>query len=154
MSSVHKLEQIIRVVPNRLLCLSDASSSIQPAPGKWSPKQELGHLIDSAANNHQRIVRSQLEDRPRLRGYNGDVWVLFHAYQQREWRELVGLWRSLNRQLVRAAESISDDGWARTCTIDDSQPLTIRFIVDDYVVHLLHHLAHIGVQVSEFAGGS
>ena len=30
-------------------------------PDSWSPRQELGHLIDSAANNHIRFVRAATE---------------------------------------------------------------------------------------------
>jgi hypothetical protein len=154
MDVVLTLKQIVEVVPDRLLSLTDQRAAVKPAPGKWSPKEELGHLIDSAANNHQRIVRAQLETAPRMPGYDGDAWVLLHGYQQRDWRDLVGLWAALNRQLFQAASKITDAALSRTCTIADSEPLTIRFILEDYVTHLLHHLHHIGVHVSEFGKAS
>lgn len=145
-----KLGQIINQCPNRLLSLTDERASVKPASGKWSPKEELGHLIDSASNNHQRIVRAQLETLPRMPGYDGDAWVAVHAYQQREWSELVSLWTSLNRQLFRTVSNISDAASLRACTIADSGPLTIRFIFEDYLVHMLHHLGHMGIQVDDF----
>lgn len=154
MEAAFKLKQIVEVVPDRLLSLTDQRASVKPAPGKWSPKEELGHLLDSAANNHQRIVRAQLETVPRMPGYNGDAWVILHEYQQREWRELVALWAALNHQLFQAAKNISEAASLRSCTIADSEPLTIRFILEDYVVHMLHHLHHIGIPVSEFGKAS
>src|SRR5208337_1408721 len=74
--------------------------------GAWSVKEERGHLLDSAANNHQRIVRTQLEDNPAMPNYDGDQWVALHTYQKRDWRELIGLWEALNRQLLAAAEAV------------------------------------------------
>jgi hypothetical protein len=154
MDAVVTLKQIVEVVPDRLLGLTDQRAAVKPAPGKWSPKEELGHLIDSAANNHQRIVRAQLETTPQMPGYDGDAWVLLHSYQQREWVELVSLWAASNQQLCRAASNATDAAFSRTCTIADSKPLTIRFILEDYVTHMLHHLHHIGVHVSEFSKAS
>jgi hypothetical protein len=116
---------------------------------KWSPKEELGHLLDSAANNHQRIVRAQLEDKPRMPGYDGDAWVELHQYQQRNWQEMIELWRALNEQLFAAAASAPEPAWSRTCTIADSQPLTLKFVFEDYIAHMLHHLQHIGIEIDD-----
>jgi hypothetical protein len=122
---------------------------LKPSPVKWSPKEELGHLLDSAANNHQRIVRTQLEHEPKMPGYDGNAWVELHKYQRRNWQEMIDLWRNLNRQLLAAAEAVPDAAWSRTCTIADSQPLTLKFVFEDYIDHMVHHLKHIGVQVND-----
>src|SRR5436853_219170 len=90
------LRALIDHVPARLEQLPADKVENQPAPSKWSPKEELGHLLDSAANNHQRIVRTSLQDRPGMAGYDGDRWVELHAYQKRDWHELIELWRALN----------------------------------------------------------
>ena len=121
----------------------------KPDPSKWSAKEELGHLLDSAANNHQRIVRAQLEDKPEMPGYNGNHWVALHRYQQRDWSELIGLWHALNAQLLTAAQAVPEEAWSRTLTIADSKPLTLRFVFEDYLDHMLHHLRHIGVQLDD-----
>jgi hypothetical protein len=123
---------------------------LKPAPDKWSPKEELGHLIDSAANNHQRIVRAQLENSPAMPDYNGDDWVRLHSYQAREWDELIGVWLAFNHQLVAAAEAARPATWTRTCTIAGSEPLTASFVLGDYLEHLLHHIRHIGVNTDDF----
>lgn len=154
MDAALRLKHIVEVAPDRLLSLTDQRASARPAPGKWSPKEELGHLIDSAANNHQRIVRAQLETAPRMPGYRGDDWVTLHAYQQREWRELVTTWAAFNRQLFEASRNLSDAAAVRSCTIAESEPLTIRFVLEDYVVHMLHHLGHIGIQTVDFGNAS
>ena len=133
----------------KLRSVAADAAALPLAPGKWSSKQVIGHLIDSAANNHQRIVRAQLEDKPAMPGYDGDRWVELHRYQQRDWTELIGLWTALNHQLLTAARAVPDSAWSRTCTIDDSEPLTLKFVFEDYLEHMMHHLQHIGIQVED-----
>src|SRR5271169_3891083 len=114
MQGLKRLRTLIEEVPPRLSKLAQSQAELKPAPSKWSPKEELGHLLDSAANNHQRIVRAQLEDRPAMPGYDGPAWVELHAYQKRDWRELVETWVALNRQLLAAAETAPEAAWSRT----------------------------------------
>jgi DinB family protein len=137
------LRYLLDTVPAELAGLSDATAALKPAPEKWSPKEELGHLLDSAANNHQRIVRTLLEDQPAMSGYEQQRWVQVHRYQQRDWRELIDLWAALNRQLLVAVASVTDSAWTRTCTIAGSEPMTLGFVIEDYLAHMSHHLAHI-----------
>jgi hypothetical protein len=100
------LRALVGHVPARLEQLPAATAENKPAPSNWSPKAELGHRLDSAANNHQRIVRTSWEDRPALPGYDGDGWVELHAYQKRDGRDLVEFWRALNLQLLAAAQAV------------------------------------------------
>lgn len=144
-----QLRYALTVLPGRLAGISKGSAAARPAPDSWSPKQELGHLIDSAANNHQRIVRAQLEDNLALPGYNGDRWVELHAYQNRDWTELIALWRAGNTQLVAAAESAPRAAWTHTLSVGGSEPMTLGFVLDDYVDHMVSHLRHIGVEVGD-----
>ncbi len=149
MQSTKQLRVLINEVPSRLSKLSPPQVEVKPSSSKWSPKEELGQLLDSAANNHQRIVRTQLEDRPKMPGYDGDAWVELHRYQQRNWQELIELWRALNLQLLVAAEGVPDSAWPRTCTIADSEPLTLKFVFEDYLEHMMHHLVHIGIELND-----
>ena len=105
MESLQLLRQLIDHLPARLRVLPADKVKHKPAPDIWSPKEELGHLLDSAANNHQRIVRAQLEENPAMPSYDGDAWVALHRYQHREWQSLIDLWTALNRQLLAAAEA-------------------------------------------------
>lgn len=147
MQQLKRLRALINEVPTKLSRLPVPQVELKPSSVKWSPKEELGHLLDSAANNHQRIVRTQLEHEPRMPGYDGNGWVELHKYQQRDWQEMIDLWQALNRQLLTAAEAVPESAWSRTCTIADSLPLTLKFVFEDYVDHMVHHLKHIGIQV-------
>jgi len=151
MQGLTLLQTILDRLPARLNALPSAQVERKPSPDAWSPKEELGHLLDSAANNHQRIVRAQLEDKPTMPGYDGEQWVVLHRYQQRDWQSLIQLWAGLNRQLLTAAEAVPDSAWSRTLTIADSGPLTLKFVFDDYLDHMLQHLRHMGVNVDDFA---
>jgi hypothetical protein len=152
MKAMTSLHNLLDQLPRRLEQLPAARIAHKPDPNKWSGKEELGHLLDSAANNHQRIVRAQLEDKPAMPGYNGNGWVALHQYQERDWSELIQLWHALNAQLLTAAKAVPEEAWSRTLTIADSKPLTLRFVFEDYVDHMLHHLRHIGVQVDDLVG--
>jgi len=149
MEALSLMRALLQQVPERLEALPENRVCARPAPEKWSPKQELGHLLDSAANNHQRIVRAQLEENPAMPGYAQELWVNLHDYANRDWSELIDLWRSLNRQLLSAAEAVPDPAWPRTCTVAGSEPLTLKFVFEDYVEHMMHHLRHIGIDVDD-----
>jgi hypothetical protein len=148
MQGVEKLKQIVATTHKLLDAIPPTDAAKQPAVGKWSKKQELGHLIDSACNNHQRIVRAQIEEEPSLEEYDGDLWVALHKYQETEWSEIIECWRVMNQQLIRAASAISAQAAGRKLTVGGANPVTLDFLVNDYVAHLLHHLRHIGIDVN------
>lgn len=146
------LQRLLDHVPARLENIPSSQFEAKPSPSQWSPREELGHLLDSAANNHQRIVRALLEDKPAMPGYDGDRWVALHRYPQRDWHELIELWKALNRQLLAAAKAAPDSARSRTCTIADSEPVTLEFVFQDYLEHMMHHLEHIGIQLEDLKG--
>ena len=149
MQAIATLHDLLELVPDRLAKMSVGSIESKPTSTNWSPKEELGHLLDSAANNHQRIVRAQFEDNLAMPGYEQNRWVTVHAYQRRDWKELIELWRALNLQLLAAAEAVPDSAWLRTLTVAGSEPLTLQFVFEDYLAHMLHHLRHIGIEVDD-----
>src|SRR5580765_7521264 len=108
MKSLNALQIIIQETPGRLHCLGIEKAAIKPAADKWSPKEELGHLLDSAVNNHQRMVRAQMEDGIAMPGYQQEEWVKLHKYQERQWYELISLWAGLDQHLLAAAQSVPD----------------------------------------------
>jgi len=83
MKRLQSLRSLLQKLPARLDALPPEEAEVKP-PGSWSAKEELGHLLDSAANNHQRMVRAQLEDNPAMPGYDGPAWVVLHGYQERD----------------------------------------------------------------------
>jgi len=149
MPVLNLLRDLVQRVPDRLERLPKDRIETKPTPSNWSPKEELGHLLDSAANNHQRIVRAQFEDNLAMPGYEQNRWVAVHAYQRRDWQELIEVWQALNRQLLAAAEAVTNTAWSRKLTVAGSEPLTLQFVFDDYVDHMLHHLQHIGIETDD-----
>jgi DinB superfamily len=151
MPALNSLREILQRVPTRLEKLPKDKVEGKPSPSAWSPKQELGHLLDSAANNHQRIVRAQFENNLAMPGYEQNRWVAAHSYQSRDWKELIDLWKAFNQQLLAAAESAPQAAWSHTLTVANSEPMTLEFVFDDYVAHMLHHLQHVGIETADLA---
>ena len=138
----------------RLHAISDRDASRKPAPGKWSPKEVIGHLIDSASNNHGRFVRATLSDEMVFPGYDQDAWVGAQRYNELAWRELLSLWLSFNAHIAAVVERIPQDRLSlpRTThnldklawkTVPRDQPVTLEYFIRDYLGHLKHHLAQI-----------
>jgi hypothetical protein len=103
----------------------------------------LGHLIDSALNNHQRFVRAQLSESLAFPGYEQESWVRVQAYQDGRWPELVALWTALNAHLAHVIGRIDEEALERPCKIGGGAPVTLRYLAEDYVRHLRHHLVQI-----------
>ncbi len=141
-SIANDLQSVLKTA-DRLRQIDDAAAALRPAPGKWSKKEILGHLIDSAANNHQRFVRLQLTDRIDLPGYDGDEWVRIQGYQDRAWQEIIDLWKLYNTQLASVIRHVNPDALTHVWHTPDGQDLTLEFIICDYVVHMRHHLDQI-----------
>ncbi|HEY7388385.1 MAG TPA: DinB family protein [Bryobacteraceae bacterium] len=137
------LEEAVQAAIGPLNKITEAEAGEKPAGGQWSKKEELGHLIDSAANNHVRFVRAALEPDFRGPGYAQDDWVRLHGYQEVPWLELIDFWQRYNALLARVVRRIPEDRLAALCVISDSPRVTLRFLIEDYVLHMRHHLDHI-----------
>jgi DinB family protein len=116
--------------------------------GGWSRKQVLGHLIDSASNNHQRFVRAALQPSLDFPGYDQDDCVRVQAVEEANWDLLVSLWASYNRYLAHVIAHLPASKLETPCRIGTDKPVTLRFLAEDYLVHLLHHLGQIGATAS------
>lgn len=124
------------------------------APGKWSPQEIIGHLVDSACNNHGRFVRAQLSDDLHFPGYEQAEWVSVQQYGSEDWPALIRLWHAYNLHIAHVIEGIPSDVATRPRsthnlneiawkTVPQSQPVTLEYFVRDYVAHLKHHLGQI-----------
>jgi hypothetical protein len=114
--------------------------------GGWSRKEILGHLIDSAANNHQRFVRGQLSRELVLPKYEQERWVELERFQERDWNELIQFWMAYNRHLLQLMSHVGLEHLDSTMRIGGDEAVTLEFVMVDYVRHLKHHLKQMGVR--------
>jgi hypothetical protein len=138
----------------RLLSMTEDESRAPLGEGKWSAKETVGHLIDSAANNHQRFVRAQFKDDLVFDGYAQEEWISAQNYNEEPWHLLVGLWRHYNLHLAhvmrhapeplraekRARHNFQQIGFA---PVSKDEPSTLEHLMLDYIEHLKSHLRQI-----------
>ena len=137
------LRAVLETAPPLLERISDAQAAAPRRPGGWSRKEILGHLLDSAANNHHRFVRAQMEAELVMPGYAQEEWVSAQKYQGRAWSDLIAFWILYNRHLAHVMETAPPATLQRACRIGGADAVTLEFLMIDYVVHLKHHLAQI-----------
>ncbi len=145
-SNAEQIEILVDQVSRQLQSLPEADARREPAPNKWSIAEILGHLIDSAANNHQRFIRAQQLDsvEPYVGpGYLQDSWVALNGYHEAPWPELVDLWRLYNRHLARVIARVPDDQLSTEMRVGSYEPATLGFVIEDYLAHMRHHVAQI-----------
>ena len=138
----------------RLSDIPETQSRQKNSPDDWSPAEIIGHLIDSAANNHQRFVRAQFTDDLVFPGYEQERWVSSQKYSDEPWPEVIQLWSSYNLHLLHVVSVIPEDVLTKPRSphtldqiafnlVDKNNPATLEYLIRDYVDHLRHHLDQI-----------
>ncbi|HEX6715558.1 MAG TPA: DinB family protein [Pyrinomonadaceae bacterium] len=138
----------------RLHEISDEQSRKKNSPDDWAPIEVLGHLIDSAANNHQRFVRAQFTEDLVFPGYDQDEWISSQRYHDESWRDVLQLWSSYNQHLLHVVSVIPEDDLTKPRSshtldeiafklVDKNEPATLEYLIRDYVDHLRFHLDQI-----------
>jgi hypothetical protein len=128
----------------------------RPAADKWSAREVIGHLIDSACNNHRRFIINQGDgSRLQIDGYEQNEWVARNRYAGTNASDLVPMWATYNRHIARVLEAVPDEVLNRdrgplsddAFTYMDRRPTTafatLGYLAEDYVAHLRHHLKQI-----------
>ncbi|WOK07401.1 DinB family protein [Imperialibacter roseus] len=144
MAKADDIEKSVMVGYGTFASMSENEWTQKPAPDKWSKKEILGHLIDSAQNNLRRFIVSQHEPDDKIY-YHQDEWVRCQNYQSADIGELQQLWLLINKQLVRTVRNIPAAALKNTCdTGKEAVELhTLAFLIEDYHAHMLHHLKQI-----------
>jgi len=140
--------EVVRVVNSaeQALWLVSAEESRKPIlAGGWSRRQVIGHLIDSASNNHQRFVRASLQDSLEFPAYDQNGWARVQAAEEAEWPLLVALWASYNRYLAHVIARLPPGKLEVPVRIGQNEPVTLQYLAEDYLRHMVHHLGQIGV---------
>lgn len=141
--TAENLRKTLREVLPLLQNIANESASIKPLPEKWSKKEILGHLIDSACNNQQKFVRTMANFRVDFIGYQQNHWVDSQKYNAANWQDLISLWQFYNLHLAHIIENFNNELLANEMTIENAGTFTLEFIIKDYVEHLKHHLGQI-----------
>ena len=139
-----KLAQAVHSAEGKLRKVTESVSNTPVLKGGWSRKQVIGHLIDSASNNHQRFVRAALQGSLAFPRYDQDGFVRVQAAQNAPWSLLLSLWADYNLYLAHVIANLPADKLNAHCKIGEDKPVTLRFLAEDYLTHLLHHLDQIG----------
>jgi hypothetical protein len=146
--------QTIESTAKQLQEISAEQSELPRAAGKWSPKEIVGHLIDSASNNHQRFVRAQFSDDLIFAGYEQEGWVRVQNYQGEPWSELVQLWKLYNQHILHLISLIPEETRLKlryrhnlhqiaSDSLTEDEPVTLDWFMRDYVDHMKKHLGQI-----------
>jgi hypothetical protein len=138
---VAQLEELLQSVPEKLNELSHEEIVKPRSVRKWSRLQILGHFCDSAINNLTRFIQAQYLPEPlTLIQYNQDVWVSSQHYCDTSKDEVLTLWVSLNRSIVRVLSNLPNELYSKTYTLTSGDIVTLEWLVDDYLEHMNHHL--------------
>ena len=151
---VRQLDSTAREAARWLAALPASVITWKPSPSAWCIKEIIGHLVDSAANNHQRFVRAAEQDDLVFSGYAQEHWVRTQAYESAPWDDLVTLWAMYNRHLARVMTTVPANirerrherhnlheiGWR---PFSAKEPAALDDLMHDYVLHLEHHLTQV-----------
>ena len=142
-----QLGQNFRSELNKLRAeLGALSPSLADTPwrvGGWTRKQILGHLLDSAANNRQRFVRAAIDGRYAGPNYAQDAWVVAHGYSDESWETLLRWWQAEHEILAAVVDRIPEERLEASCVVGDNAPVTLRFLIEDYLSHQRGHFAQL-----------
>ncbi len=143
--TINKLKNMLTHTRQLLNQLSLTELEHKPSPDKWSKKEILGHLIDSAISNLQRFTEIQFEPKPyKVRRYNQDALVQANDYQHADLARLLELWLALNRRIVAVIKLQNPETLGYEVKIGKKEITTLAWLINDYADHLEHHIRQIG----------
>lgn len=138
-----RILQTVALARPCLLSIPPETARIKPAPSEWSKQEILGHLIDSAMNNIQRLVRGSYNAARDFPPYRQDDWVAIQGYNERDWHEIIEMWVMTNRHLCAVMERLPEECLQNLCGIGRDEPVTLDFVITDYLRHMNMHLNQV-----------
>jgi len=116
--------------------------------GGWTRRQIVGHLLDSATNNRQRFVRASIDGSYVGPGYQQEPWVAAHGYAEQNWETLVRWWLVEHEILVAVVDHIPEERLEAPCVLRGEAPVTLRFVIADYLRHQRWHFQQLMVSIA------
>ena len=138
-----KFRADLDAVRRALVALPESLADVSWRKGGWTRKQIVGHLLDSAANNRQRFVRASTEGLYTGPKYAQDSWVAAHGYAEQPWSLLLIWWEAEHEILISVVDRIPEDRLETQCVVGNDAPVTLRFLIEDYVEHQRWHLKQL-----------
>ena len=139
--TVDELNQVVDTFAVKIGSIAEKDLVAKPLPHKWSRKEVLGHLIDSAQNNLRRFICGQYENTPPKITYDQDFWVAANNYQQMDKNDVIAMWRLMNKRISAVLSNMPEQNYSRNC--DTGSLHSIQWLAEDYVRHMKHHLNQI-----------
>jgi hypothetical protein len=141
---IEDLQQVLNEMEPRIRAIDDDLFTAKPRPDKWSKKEVIGHLIDSAHNNLRRFITARYEQRPTI-VYEQDFWVNANAYQSARNEDVITLWRLLNDRICAILAAMPSSAYTAQCNTSKGEPeyKTLEWLAADYVRHLKHHMNQV-----------
>ena len=149
-----QFRQLIESAEEKLSAISEQDSLKSSAPGKWTCREILGHLIDSSINNARRFITGQSMTELIFDGYDQNIWVSSQKYNEQPWPELIATWRQANLHIVNLTRAIPADVLNRSHDVHNldkiawqkiprDQLVTLAYVITDYFGHMIYHINHI-----------
>lgn len=147
---INRINYLINSIPEKVTAIPESEMTHKPKADKWSKKEILGHLCDSAFNNHSRFTRAQFEPQPFvITRYEQNEWVKLNGYQKMKTEDVTALWITLNSHIVNVIAIIPEAKLAILCDLGDAAfqegdiEKTLLWLIEDYLIHLEYHLKQI-----------
>lgn len=151
---INEFYNTLEETEKKFRAITEEQSAYKPAPGKWSQKEILGHLIDSSINNIRRIVIGQMQNSLVFQGYEQNEWIRLQNYQKEDWNFLIDLWKLNNLHFIHIVEEISERIYTKQFTehnfdqilsekFEKGKPVTLEDLIRDYLSHMKHHINQI-----------
>ena len=151
MIELKEAERIVASFFCKLNNTPEGLTDIKMSHDAWSLREIVGHMVDSASNNHQRIVRLQQGDLESFPGYDQEFWVEAQKYNRFDWQRLRDLWNSFNRLLLHVVE-VATPGPFKNRWITEGESHTLGWIIDDYYRHMRWHIQQFEERLLQVKG--
>lgn len=140
-----ELRLMITTYSTAFTALQEEDFATKPNPEKWSKKEIVGHLIDSAQNNLRRFIVGQYETNPPHIVYDQNFWVKVNNYQNMTSMDVIVMWMLVNFRISEVLENMPEENYSKQCNTGKGEPqlYTLEWLASDYVKHMKHHINQI-----------